>query len=275
LLTLCVDLARQVAEDLINVLERAGLPFDVIQEPWKMFVLYYASRIYGAFGGTISLRVHGFDREASLLERALYEYYTKMMYYTIFKSDAQDAVRSYPKQYQQLLDKLKFEKSRFMSEEQMVLAEAAFDYNLDAHFKNMRDKLVREPRFTRCAAKPAIKFYLTEPRGRWNIYWVATSQVVHGSLMDVLAASKLDLEKREITGELDSRRPQPNVAMLMACDFAIYTALHLESEFGLTESVDRSNIIQQVTLADRVASSMDDFVDGGSVNQEPDPSTES
>ena len=91
-----VELAAAVAAHLNQIIESTDGGFALPKEAWKMFVLYFAARIYGAFSGCIMLRAHSFDREALFLERAIFEYYTKMLFYAVFKEEASKAFMSFP-----------------------------------------------------------------------------------------------------------------------------------------------------------------------------------
>lgn len=244
-----LTVARSVAAELESTLSRVSGTFDLRKDGWKIFVLYYASRILGALGGEIALRVHGFGREAEFLDRALYEYYTKMLYYSTLRDQASKALQSVPKQYIKLVEKLRMDPRRFLDEDQMKAIESAVDYNGDADFKDMRERLIRDTRFTRQTDRASVLFYLKESRNRWNVDWVAPSQVVHGSIMDVVAAMKLDGDKMTVSGELSSHRPRPNGQLLDACQFAIFTVAHVEGAFGLAEHSGRPALSQRLAAA--------------------------
>ena len=81
-------------------------------------------------------------------------------------------------------------------------------------------------------------FILRISQDRFNVDWIAPSQVVHGSVMDIIAAWKLDQAPdgtMTATGELDSLLPMTNAQLLDSCQFAIHTALLIEEEFALAE----------------------------------------
>jgi hypothetical protein len=104
LLTINLVLAGELAEDLHQTLGRVEGPFKLPGDGWAIFVLYYAARIYGAFGGGIMLRAHGFGREAQFMDRSLYEYYTKMLYYSTLREQADKAIASFPNRLRKLND---------------------------------------------------------------------------------------------------------------------------------------------------------------------------
>lgn len=247
-----VELAAAVAAELNAAIESTSGGFALPKEAWKMFCLYYAARIYGAFSGSIMLRVHTFDREAQFLERAIYEYYTKLLFYAVLKSEASKAFMSFPKQHLKLIEKMTYTPSRFLTQEQMEMVEAALDYNADSNFAALRARMLADTRFTRQYERPPIKFYLKETRNRFNVDWIAPSQVVHGSLMDIIAAWKLEHASdgsMSATGELESLGPLPNAQLLDSCQFAIYTAVLIEEEFKLSEPPQRSALLHRLISA--------------------------
>lgn len=253
-----IELASAVSSNLNSTLEAASSSLIRLPgEAWKIFVLYYGARIWGSFSGGIMLRAHGFNREAQYLDRASYEFYTKLLYYATRREEAEEAVKSFPKQHIKFIKKLKYEAEHFLDQEQMKLAESVIDYDGDANFTTMRERLMNDERFLTAASQPSVKFYLNEAVNRWNLNWILPSQVVHGTLMDLIAASKLDPESASVTGELDSLRPHPNGELLDSCQFAIFAAYHVELSFALAKSEDRNKLAVVLTNALKSASSMD------------------
>lgn len=195
------------------------------------------------------------------LERALFEYYTKALFYSVFKAEASTALMSFPKQQLKLIQKMKYAPSRFLSEAQMKIVELAVDYNGDADFTDLRKRMVNESRFNRQYERATITFYLKQSRDRFNIHWIAPSQVVHGSVMDVLAAWKLEEAvdgSMSATGELESLMPFPNGALLDSCQFAVHTSLLVEEEFNLPESPERPPLLSKLVQALTEADSLDE-----------------
>lgn len=264
-----LDLAREIAADLEKTLTSISGTFDLRADAWKIFVLYYGSRLLGVFGAGIVMRSHGFGREAAFIDRAIYEYYTRMLYYSTFNEGATRALQSIPRQYTRLIEKLRLNPRRFLDEKQLTDFENAIDFNADADFRGMRDSLVRDTRFTRQSDKPSVGFYLKESRNRWNIHWVVPSLVVHGSIMDVVAAMKLDADKLTVTGELSSLTPKPNGQLLDSCQFAIYTAIHIEWASSLPDESNRARLKDALVRALAEADALDDAmstpnrIDGG------------
>ena len=134
----------------------------------------------------------------------------------------------------------------------MKIVELAVDYNGDADFTDLRKRMVNESRFNRQYERATITFYLKQSRDRFNIHWIAPSQVVHGSVMDVLAAWKLEEAvdgSMSATGELESLMPFPNGALLDSCQFAVHTSLLVEEEFNLPESPERPPLLSKLVQA--------------------------
>lgn len=237
-----VALAWALMEDIQETLASAAQPFDIYNETWKLFALYYGARIYGAFGATIAVLFHTFGREASYLDRALYELFTKLLYYTTLHERAREALDGFPRSHVKFMRKLSIEPAKLLSPEQLKVVEGASVYNTDEQFTKMHAELLKDERFKQSAHKPAVKQYLNDPAGQWHLRWVIPSQVVHGTIVDLFASSPIDLDRPEITGELNSERPSPNAALLRAVQDALYTAVHIEGEFGLAQASGRSMI---------------------------------
>jgi hypothetical protein len=97
-------------------------PFKLPDDGWAVFTLYVAARICGAFSGGIMLWAHGSDREAQFMNRALYEYFSKMLHHSTF-TEGKKVLASFPKQLERLIKKLRYGPSRFMNDEQMGLVQ--------------------------------------------------------------------------------------------------------------------------------------------------------
>lgn len=247
-----MDLASSVAADLNATIDSTSGGFALPDEAWQMFVLYYAARIYGAFSGCIMLRAHTCDREAQFLERAMYEYYTKMLFYSIFKEDAKAAFLSFPRQHVRLIKRMKYQPSRFLTEDQLQMVESAVDYNGDANFADVQRRLIASSQLISQSERPTVGFYLRQPQDRFNVHWVAPSQTVHGSILDILAAWNLEETASgdlSFTGELDSLQPIPNGRLLDSCEFAVHTALLIGEEFAVPEPPGREALLKKLAAA--------------------------
>ncbi|HEY2476299.1 MAG TPA: hypothetical protein VGI19_16040 [Candidatus Cybelea sp.] len=248
-----IALALAVAEELEEVLQRASsAPFDIINDTWKMFLLYYGARLLAVHRAGITLRFHALGREAEYTDRALFEFITKLLYYSTLRARASEALKTFPKQHLKLFRKLALDPSTFLTKEQMDVAENAADYNADATFKGLHDELMADSRFQQQRSRPAIKWYINNARMRWNQYWVIPSQVVHGAIPDVFAACKLDLgdpDHPKVSGELDSFRPRANGSLLDSCQYAVFAWRHLQEEFGLEESSTAPPLVNSLNAA--------------------------
>jgi hypothetical protein len=244
-----VALAWAIFEDLQETLEKASVPFDIYQETWKLFALYYGARILGAFGGNIATSFHTFGREAAYLDRAIYEFFTKLLYYTTLRHRAREALDAFPKAHAQLFRRLNLEPTKLLSPELLEIMNAAPIYKADEVFKKMHEELLADEAFKKMTHKAAVAFYLDNPEREWNIRWILPSQVVHGSIVDLFASSQLDWDKPEITGELDSLRPVPNRALLEMAQYALCTTRHFETGFGLGESPHAAKLTEDLQSA--------------------------
>jgi hypothetical protein len=121
----------------------------------------------------------------------------------------------------------------------------------------MHEELLADEAFKKMMDKAAVAFYLDNPEREWNIRWILPSQVVHGSIVDLFASSQLDLDKPEITGELDSLRPAPNRALLEMAQYALCTTRHFEAEFGLSASPNAASLTEGLEEALRAADQED------------------
>lgn len=252
-----VALALAIAEDLEETMDSASQTFDILNETWKLFALYYGARIAGAYGANVVVRFHSFGREAAYMDRAVYEFFTKLLYYTTLRERAQEALRGMPKQHLKLIHKLNLEPAKFYTKELFEIVEQAPIYKADEQFRALRDELLADERLKKMAERRAVKWYLEEPEAQWNVYWIGTSQVVHGTIADVFASSKLDLEKQEVTGELSSRRPAPNGGLLDIAMYALFATRHIEEEFGLRESEHSKSLADGLADAMKAANTAD------------------
>jgi hypothetical protein len=247
-------LALAIADELQETLERAssGAPFDVLNHTWKLFLLYYGARLLGAYRAGIALSFHTLDREAEYMDRALFEFITKLLYYATIHERASEALQGFPKQHLKLFRRLALDPSKLLTQELMNVAENAADYNADATFKGLYEELLAESRFQQQTNRPAVKWYLSETRKRWNRYWIIPSQVVHGTLPDVFASSKLDMGDPghpTVSGELDSFRPRANGSLLGSAQYAVFAWKHLQEEFGLGESTTAPGLVNALNAA--------------------------
>ena len=230
----------EIATQLAGMIERAlgtSAGIGPMKPPdWqsKYLAFYYGLRIHGVFGGAIVSMAHALHREAQFFERACYEYFLKMFYYSHFRNRAQEMLTSMPAQQLKLINKLGFDPKALMDNNLLSLAESGPAASWDANFKQMRDDLIADGGFM-SQTTPAAKFFVKENENRWRVSWIGASQIVHGTMLDAAATITPDMEEPTFHVTLGSRLPKPNASLLDLCQYPVFTILHLKALIGLQE----------------------------------------
>ena len=149
----------------------------------------------------------------------------------------------------------------------MALVDRVADYKPEATFKALYDELMADSDFRLQSDRPAVNLALTNPRWRWNQFWLFPSQVVHGTLADVFTACRLEKGQHEpvVVGHFDSEMDLPNGALMGACMFPFYAARHLEEEFGLPESSAMPALLMRFHAAATSSDEVDAERSGGDI----------
>jgi hypothetical protein len=102
---------------------------------------------------------HALHREAQFFERACYEYFLKMFYYSHFRNRAQEMLTSMPAQQLKLINKLGFDPKALMDNNLLSLADSGPAANWDANFKQMRDDLIADGFWCQAFRNPGLTMW--------------------------------------------------------------------------------------------------------------------
>ena len=253
----CGHVAGKLNEAIVSITS-AGKPGT---PSWSSLVLvvYFAIRIYRAFASALFQICHGFDLDAQFHERALYEYFVKMIYYGHFKDRADATMRSGPKKHLRLVKRLLYDPEIVLTPEILAFAATVGDVNWDDNFKQMRLDLVNDSAFVK-RTDYAAKFVLQNTDDRWRMHWVIPSQVVHGTLMDLFSVVRP--EDGVMNVSLDSNLPGSIGRLLDMCQFPINTVLYLRDSLGAVEPSGLNDLAKLVSVLMNSAESLDKKADG-------------
>jgi hypothetical protein len=197
-----VDLVRlfqeayRLIESALGDTYRLPIETDGLPDAVQYYLLYAAALIYGAADASLTLTLHNLGREARIVGRQIFEYWTRAQYYASNPAEAKRLLLSSPFREREILDELGYDKEtdRYRDLEKDCDEVLARYPGADTY---------REPRLRNIVGSKhdpiATKYYA--------FLYRIPSQTVHG------AGAGLGVVMGERGVAFDSRETKPNISL--------------------------------------------------------------
>lgn len=230
--------AVALLNDVIDAV-RFPRPFDK-NTIWHGFQVYYAVRISGAVEARVAIRRAGLSAELRLIDRALYEYYIRMLFYWIFPERAEQAFMTAPAKLQEYAAKsgTKHYIPEGMEDDVADIVASYPPYEFDRNFADTRSHLLNDAGFRSLTNYAPAKMVLEQDETTYMVDWLQANFIVHGSPVDVVpvALQESGRAAREMY-RMRYARSADYETFVFALQYPIYTAVHLDHVLDLNAGV--------------------------------------
>jgi hypothetical protein len=216
----------------IHLRQNDGLP----AEPWQAWMVYLAGLTFGAADALVTLVMHNLGREAVILERALYEYSQKAIYYANHKAEAELEFYAGPFREIKLLNELDYDKSaaRYTeaAETSDHLSQVRPDVAAHAAANEGRERGFHSMVKANHGKTAAVSDYA--------FYYRQQSQTPHASILGMPQVIEFNRNGNlgEVFLKFDSRLPYPNWSLFLGLQHIVNFMALMVNEYPIKPALD-------------------------------------